>query len=168
MSQDPAVQAAPAAAELEAMVQSLSSISSDLMASYERLARRAEHMEQELCIANAELERKVAEVEAILQALPVGVAVRDAEGAVTRVNDALLEILGVTEAELRGSGSRRDLPRPEVAGEAIAYARSGDDVRTLAWRAAPIAKGAGSVEVFDDQTDMAALEARVADLLIDG
>lgn len=156
---------APNSAELEAMMQSLSAISGDLLESYEKLRVRADRMEQELCIANAELEHQVAEVEAILQALPVGVAVRDVNGVVQRVNGALTQMLATDEHDLVGEEAAQELPFCTEAGEAIRYETPDDQTRVLAWRSAPIegADGSfeGSVEIFDDKTDIAQLEERV-------
>jgi signal transduction histidine kinase len=146
------------------MMQSFSEISGDLLESYERLQVRAERMEQELCIANRELERQVAEVEAILQALPVGVAVRSADGSVQAVNGALARILGKSADALADQEAPSQLPAAEVAGEAIRYAHPDGETRVLAWRTAPISADGvelGSVEIFDDQTELAELESRI-------
>ena len=162
-SQEP-VTSTPTPAELELMMQSFSAISGDLLESYERLQVRAERMEQELCIANRELERQVAEVEAILQALPVGVAVRNADGSVQAVNGALGRILGQRADELTEADAPCALPVAEVAGEAIRYAHPDGETRVLAWRSAPISADGvelGSVEIFDDQTELAELESRI-------
>jgi signal transduction histidine kinase len=164
VSSNEPVTSAPTPAELELMMQSFSAISGDLLESYERLQVRAERMEQELCIANRELERQVAEVEAILQALPVGVAVRNADGSVQAVNGALARILGRSADSLADQDASAALPSAEVAGEAIRYAHPDGETRVLAWRTAPIAADGvelGSVEIFDDQTELAALESRI-------
>ncbi len=161
MTLNDSIDPAPTSSELETMMQSLSAISGDLLASYEKLSVRAEHMEQELCQTNAKLEHQIAEAEAVLEALPVGVAVRDASGEVVRVNEALTRILGLEGEQLLGSAPEHQLPSCVVAGEAIHYASPDGTARTLAWREAPIADAGGLVEVFDDQTDVALLEERV-------
>lgn len=156
---------ASTAQELDAMVKSLSSISGDLLESYGRLAERAERVEQELCCANAELEHRVAEVEAILEALPVGVAVRGAEQSVVRINDALMRILDREAHELTGNPTPEVLPTPCAAGETMEYLRPDGSHRVLASRTATITaengRTSGTVEVFDDRTEIAQLMARV-------
>ena len=122
------------AQELEAMVQSLSTISTDLLESYDRLEQRAEHVEQELCRANAELEHRVAEVEAILHALPVGVVVRDSKQTVVRINGALERILGRSPEELQGRPGPEVLPLPSDTGETIDYQCPDGAHRVLASR----------------------------------
>jgi len=153
------------AKELDAMVKSLASISGDLLRSYERLAQRAEHVEQELCRTNAELEHRVAEVEAILQALPVGVAVRGEDGSVVRINGALMRILGRPPEELLGHPAQDVLPAPCAVGETFEYRRVDGTKRVLSSRTATItAEGgqrSGTVEVFDDRTEVSRLVARV-------
>lgn len=170
MSGAPARTAAPRPAELEAMAASLSAVSGDLIASYERLAERARRMEQELCETNAELERRVRELgetrerlEAILEALPTGVAVRDAEGRIVRGNRALGRILGLDPAALLG---RRELPGIESDREATFEVRRADgEVRVLASRRSEVAGldgcRAGSVQIVDDRTELEHLAERL-------
>jgi two-component system sensor histidine kinase HydH len=153
------------AAELGAMVESLTSISSELLESYDRLAARAERMEKELCIANAELENKVAEVEAILETLPVGVVVRDAVGNVERVNRALIQILGGTAERFMLTDNESLLPRHAENGDAVEIQGTDGEQRVLVSRASNIVadNGAitGSIEVFDDRTEIKTLTERV-------
>ena len=156
--------------ELEAMAASLRAISGDLIESYERLSVRAKRMEQELIETNAELEHKVRELdetrerlEAILEALPTGVAVRDAEGRIVRVNRALASILGVDSArllqriELPGLGNVRD--------RVCEVHRADGDVRVLLARRSDVAgadgRSAGSVEIIDDRTELERLAERL-------
>ena len=76
---------------LDEMARALATVSDDLLASYERLERRAQHMEHEL-------EQRVSELETILASLPTGVAVRDAEGHVVRSNAVFDALHSSTES----------------------------------------------------------------------
>jgi two-component system sensor histidine kinase HydH len=164
VSLEPRTQAADPA-ELAAMVESLSGISSELLRSYERLEERARRVEQELCIANAELERKVAEVETILETLPVGVVVRDASGRVQRVNQALGRILGWDARESLGDPAEADLPVHEDAGAPVEHrSRDGRRLVLASHRSDIVSESgevSGSIEVFDDRTELMDLNARV-------
>ena len=147
------------------MVESLSNISSDLLQSYERLAARAERVDQELYRTNLELEAKVAEVEAILETLPVGVVVRDASGSVERVNGALCQILGLDGTSQLGEPSADVLPRHDPDAHTVEHQDNEGGTRVLASSASNITSenGAhnGSIEVFDDRTELDQLEQRV-------
>jgi len=147
------------------MVESLSTISSDLLQSYERLAARAERVDQELSRTNHELEAKVAEVEAILETLPVGVVVRDKDGSVVRVNDALCQILGLDGASLLGDPPASVLPRHDSTAHTVEHEDSEGATRILASSASSIVSEngthTGSIEVFDDRTELDQLEQRV-------
>ena len=59
MSPEANSRAAATATELDDMVVSLTNISSELLRSYGRLEERAQRVEDELCLANAELEQKI-------------------------------------------------------------------------------------------------------------
>lgn len=155
----------PNAEELGAMVQSLSRVSSDLLESYDRLAERAERVEKELSIANHELEKKVAEVEAILETLPVGVVVRDASDRVVRTNGALASILGCRAEDLLGTPSEEQLPRHQENGESIQWNCPDGSSRVLSSQSCAITSEngelAGSIDVFDDRTELCSLTERV-------
>ena len=155
----------PDGAALGAMVESLSSISSDLLQSYERLAARAERADKELCKSNRELEAKVAEVEAILETLPVGVVVRDEDGRVLRVNGALCRILGREARELLGTPTAEVLPRHDAESRTVDYVGGDGSGHVLASHASRIVSetgaGCGSIEVFDDRTELNELTQRV-------
>ncbi len=142
----PALEGQPDAAELGAMVRSLSSISTELLESYDRLSARAERVDKELCRANRELGERVAEVEAILETLPVGVVVRGASGKVVRVNDALCSILGREPSSLLGSPPQDILPRHDSESRAVEYSRSDGCWRVLSSHSSEIEAegGAGS------------------------
>lgn len=147
------------------MVQSLSTISNDLLESYDRLAERAERVEQELCIANRELEQKVAEVEAILETLPVGVVVRDGSDRVLRVNGALGAILGLAADELLNDSDGARLPRHLAGDGNVHWTREDGELRVLASQTSEIlGEGGhvtGSIDVFDDRTELVSLTERV-------
>lgn len=156
--------------ELDAMAAALHAVSSDLLEGYERLAARAERMERELVETNAELERKVGELdrtrewlEAILEALPCGVGVRDASGKLVRVNRALAEIVGRDSRELLG-GEQLPGIAPLAAGS-IEVTRPDGDLRRVAARRSAVtsADGAlsGSVEIVDDRTELELLAERL-------
>ncbi len=165
MSVDQPSSQAPSNSDLEQMMGSLANISGDLLESYEKLRGHATRMEQELCRANTDLENQVAEVEAILQALPVGVAVLDAEGTVLRVNETLAHILATGKGELVGMAAQDCLPGPEEPGEPFSLSSADGQTRILTRRSAKIVNTdddqAGRVEIFDDQTEMVQLEERV-------
>ena len=72
--------------DVERAMESFTAISANLLASYNALEARAALVEKELAVTNRALEAKVAELDAVLEALPVGVVVRDAAGNVRRVN----------------------------------------------------------------------------------
>jgi len=156
-------------------MQTLSRLGSDLLESYETLSRRAAHVEDELCRANAELERKVGELDAvsrdlaaILDALPTGVVVRDAAGRVLRVNDAALEILGSTEHELLANdlGARAEAEATAGGWQQSEVLVAGGERRVLATRQSAIARGAargptGTVQILDDRTELVELTERL-------
>jgi len=152
-------------AELGDMVVSLTNISSELLRSYERLEARAQRVEDELCIANAELEQKIAEVEAILETLPVGVVVRDASGRVQRINHALTRMLGWDPKTQLREPVEDELPRHVDEGVAVEFRIANDQQLVLAsHRSDIVSEGgetSGSIEVFDDRTELADLTARV-------
>ncbi len=159
--------------ELDQVMQSFSTISESLLRSYEALADRARLVEDELHLANRELEAKVEELDAVnrhletvLQALPTGVVVRDRDGTIVRVNDAALSILGVTSDELDGPIAHDLIHDPDADGEAVSDLQRADGSRlVLATRRAPIQDGAGgyagAVEILDDRTELFAMTERM-------
>ena len=160
-------------AELEGAMREFSAIGSKLVESYEALARRAARVEEELGRTNRELQHKLRELEAILQALPTGVVVRDAEGRVATANGAALRILGGPPGELAlDAGDPRHAllaaPDPETAaagGEELHELRRPNGRRlVVATRHAPIGAadaGQGSVTILDDRTEIRALAEQV-------
>ena len=155
--------------DVEQAMQSFAHISDRLLAGYEALSARAEHVEAELCRTNEELERKVSELdavkrhlEAILQSLPTGVVVRDAEERIVRANDAALAILDCSEGDLLGERSCAGLRGAEADGETREIERPGGEPVVVASRYSPIVAAggeqAGSVEILDDRTALTRLE----------
>lgn len=146
------------------VVRSLAQISQELLASYEKLALRAERVENELVVANEALAKKVAEVDAILAALPCGVVVRDAEGRIVRANQSACAILGTGEAELVEAGFHPSLAGRGASGESREI-EIGGARRVVAsrWSEVRDAHGVeqGSVEIVDDRTAIEALEERM-------
>jgi two-component system sensor histidine kinase HydH len=170
-----AAQRAPAAArpdsELDVAVRDLTALGTSLARSYHALEERAQRVEGELAHANRELARKVAqldavtaELEAVLDALPTGVVVRDADGGVVRVNGAALSVLGKARGDVLGS---RDalLGADGEGGEWREEALVRDDGArcVVAHRRCEIG-GAGrarSVEILDDRTALVELSERM-------
>ncbi len=161
--------------DLSRMVESLSTISDHLVASYAALSARAEHVETELVAANQALEEKVAELdavrghlEAILSALPSGVVVRDREGRIVRVNPAVGAILGTQGAELIGERTHPQLRGAKADGQSRELVRADGRRAVVAARWSPVlgARGEslGSVEILDDRTELARLTERLHDL----
>jgi signal transduction histidine kinase len=154
----------PASFDAGEVVRSLSAISQELLSSYDKLARRAERVEHELVVANEELARKVAELDAILAALPSGVVVRDESGRIVRANQSACAILGASEASLVAAGAHAHLSGRQASGECREVEVEGRR-RVLASRWSEIrdAHGAqrGSVEIVDDRTAVEDLEERV-------
>ncbi|MDZ4774723.1 MAG: ATP-binding protein [Planctomycetota bacterium] len=149
------------------LVDELSVIKDSLLASYARLEERAERVEMELVAANAELARKVRELdaarshlEAVLHALPTGVVVRGENHVIARVNDAACSILAVPEEELVGAKSHPGLQGANACGVNHEYVRTDGERRVLASRWSPIRSG-GSVEIVDDKTDFERLQERL-------
>jgi signal transduction histidine kinase len=155
------------------IVATLTSIQESLLSSYARLEERAERVDRELVAANAELARKVAELdavrarlEAILQALPTGVVVRDERGVIVRSNDAASRILGLDASELVGTCSPTGTGGRDARGENREYSRPDGEVRVLSTRWSPIgpngkAGTGGSVEIIDDRTEIERLQERL-------
>ena len=140
----------------------LNRISSSLMSSYQELATRAERVERELEVQLAEVDGLSRNLEAILDALPTGVVVRDADGRIVRVNRAAGQILGEDPAELL---LRSDALFGGHDDPSRAWTRPDGSVRTVARRAAEVigkdGSVSGSVEILDDQTELARLTERL-------
>lgn len=156
--------------DLARVATELTAISESLLASYGRLARHAERVESELVVANMELARRVAEVDAlrlhldaVRRALPCGVVVLLADGAIASANPRALELLGCDELALLRDGS-----------EVLAAATSDESVRehvladrtrrVLAVRRSPLPGPVvgGAVITIDDRTEEQRLSAELA------
>ena len=149
------------------IVESLQQIQQTLLASYTHLAERAEKVEVELVATNAELARKVAELdatrahlEAILHALPTGVVVRDERDRIVRTNESACSILGTTSDALVGQTTHEGLRGRSARGESQQYLRGDGEARTIASRWSAIPAG-GSVEILDDRTEIEHLQERL-------
>lgn len=153
------------ALDLEGAVQALATISATLSESYAALERRAARVERELERKVRELDGVTRHLEAILDALPTGVVVRDAEGRVTRANGAALAILGTSERELEGAREHPllDAEDGERAGagwcQRETVARDGAR-RVLFSRRCQVPQG-GSVEILDERTALVELTERL-------
>jgi len=102
----------------------------------------------------------------VLDALPVGVAVRDAEGYVLRVNRNLTETLALDASEVLGQREIRALTSARAADGRVVL----DDGRSLLLdlrrREVCRADGEsiGTVEIVDDRTELEALTERLHSL----
>jgi two-component system sensor histidine kinase FlrB len=167
------VERAPAQSlELAEAMQRLAGISASLSASYDRLAEHARHVEGELVTANAALAAKVAELDAlrahlegILQALPLGVVVRDASGRIVRVNAAASALLEARAEELVGARDHAWLAGPDADGDARERFLGDGRRAVVAERSSPITGASGaaeaSVQILDDRTELVELAERV-------
>lgn len=155
-------------ADLAQVATELSAISENLLASYGRLARHAERVEGELVVANAELARRVAEVDAlrlhldaVRRALPCGVVVFRADGSVASANPRALELLGCEESDLARTGG--SLLAAATREESLHEHDLRDGTRrVLAVRRSPMPCGTGSVVTIDDRTEERRLTAELA------
>lgn len=154
----------PADEGLEAAMRALSSISATLSGSYSALEARTARIERELERRLAELDAVRRHLTAVLDALPSGVVVRDAEDRVVRVNAAAARMLDVPAEALVGERAHPrldDSGAREVAGgwrERELELESGR--RVLAARRSPV-PGEGSVEILDDRTALVELTERL-------
>jgi len=171
----PQVQTQRPGAEIERAMEAFSTISGDLVNGFQALAARAEHVEEELQRANLELERKVCELdavrshlEAILASLPTGVIVRDANGMITRTNEAARAILGATDQELIGTAGPASLANHPESCQAATFDTPDGERKTIASRTSSIhstdAQARGFVEILDDQTELTQMQERLHQL----
>ncbi len=149
----------------------LSSISENLLASYARLAQHAERVDRELVAANAELARRVAEVEslrahldAVLRALPCGVVVRRKDGAIVSANPSARLLLDAAEADLVQLNAHPVLDAATPEGKLHEQLHWDGTLRTFALRRSPLpdGKGDGCVVTIDDRTEEHQLGRRLA------
>lgn len=159
-------------AELEQALRMVPGVLERLRRSYAELEARAERVERELVLTNAELERRVAEqdelqrhLEAVLESLPSGVLERDATGRIVRANAAAQRLLGVAQDELIARLEHPALPVPAADGEPRELVRADGRRLVLASHHATVrsASGAvvGSLEILDDRTEESALTERL-------
>lgn len=155
--------------DLAQVATELTAISQNLLASYGRLARHAERVEGELVVANAELARRVAEVDAlrahldaVRRALPCGVVVYRADGAIASANPRALELLGCDEADLARNGVA-ELLAAATRDESIHVHEGRDGARrVLALRRSDLPSDGGVVVTVDDRTEERRLSAELA------
>lgn len=144
--------------QLDEAVLSLSSISSELLSSYSTLREKADRVENEL-------QRRLGELEAMLDALPTGVLVRDLEGHVARAGGAALEILGRTQEELQSLDLDELFEQAPRQGEALRLQKPDGKEVLVQRRTAAVHTAAGEhigvVEILDDQTERLGLAAQI-------
>jgi signal transduction histidine kinase len=161
---------------LDDVVRAFPAVLETLRRSYGELEARAVRVERELCVANESLEEKVRELDtlrshlsAVLQSLPCGVVVRDAEQRITHLNHASGAILGLSPAPLARLVGQRDLPlSPRLDGKAAdpqELVRPDGRRLVLASRRSEVRLDdgtvQGSVEILDDHTERTALAERL-------
>lgn len=149
---------------LEAAMRSFAEVSAGLIESYQAIERRAQRVENELALKLTELNELSRHLEAILQALPSGVIVRDAEGRVVRVNRAACELVGLDGPDGLGRVACERLAAIESAGDGREVACSDGHVRVVACKRSPIqSHGArvGTVAIVDDRTEFARLTSKL-------
>lgn len=160
------------AGELEEALRVVPGVLERLRRGYAEIEARAERVERELVLTNAELERKVDQLdalkrhlEAVLESLPNGVIERDPEGRIVRVNAAVQRILGLPASELVGRREHPYLPRPAGDGQPRAVARPDGERLVLASHYAGVLRAdgtaAGSLEILDDRTEASTLAERL-------
>lgn len=157
------LEAKHATAGLDDAMGTLLRVSGELSKSYDALSARAKRVEQELERANAELGERVSELEAILEALPTGVLVRDGKGRIQRVNDSAASILGHGARDLLGSVLDTALDSTAIAeGEPGVLHRPDGARRRVDSRTSTIGGShGGSVEILDDRTELCELNERL-------
>ena len=162
---------AESAESLDALVRHFPTILESLRSSYGELEARAARVERELCSANRELGNRLREIdalrlhlEAVLESLPCGVIVRDAQGDVVDVNAAAQDLLGMSGEEIRRAGSTealcgrtdgtpQELVHPD--GRRLVLSSNVSPLRTVP------GEDAGSVEILDDHTERVEMSERL-------
>ena len=149
---------------LDDVVRTFPAVLEGLRATYVELEARASRVEDELCRTNTELERRIDELdglkrhlEAVLESLPCGVVVRDAEGRIVDANSAAAQILGVDARELERTGDHPALQGERADGKPHEVELTGGRRVVVASSYSRIRRDAGdlagSVEILDDQTE---------------
>ena len=162
--------------------QSFTQASSSLESAFQRLQERTRRLSHELAAKNRELKRSLREkeqvqnyLERILESLPCGVLVMEADGRVSVCNPVGGRILGVASA----SRSKKRLARLKAAvdrylaaysaretgnGEAEIPLEAGGKTRILAAASIPLKSssgfGTGTLHIMRDVTEIKALEAQ--------
>ncbi|MCE9593730.1 MAG: PAS domain-containing protein [Planctomycetes bacterium] len=151
-------------AELAAAMRSFAEVSAGLIDSYQAIERRAQHVENELASKIGELDELSRHLEAILQALPNGVVVRDRDGRVVRINRAACEIVGLDGHDCVGASAAQRLAAIESAGDGREIACADGVARVVASKRSPIRshdEDVGTVTIVDDRTEFARLTSRL-------
>ncbi len=145
-------------AEIDDAMRALSSISGELLTSYTRLAEKADRVENEL-------QRRLGELEAILDSLPTGVLVRDADGRIVRANGAAVSIVGRPEDALRALDFDAFLAGLRREHDLVRVERPDGSRALVAFRSAPVHTPAGertgTVEILDDRSEHVELTEHV-------
>ena len=147
-------------------------LSRDLLQSYATLEQRAAHVERELAQTNRDLAHKVTELdrvtrelETLLAALPTGVVVCAADGAVTRANPAALEILGCQSAQQARRALDEQVSGAPLSARHIRLKAEDGSTRWIAVRGSSIGEPTGEpsarVLLLDDQTEARRLDERL-------
>ena len=151
--------------DLDQAVQALSTIGATLAESYAALERRAARVEQELERKVSELDAVTRHLEAILDALPTGVVVRDGAGRVVRANGAALSILGLAAAELVGCQAHPLLDagggEQHAGGWTEREIEAPDGARRVLYSRRCAVPQGGSVEILDERTALVELTERL-------
>ncbi|MBI5432651.1 MAG: PAS domain-containing protein [Planctomycetes bacterium] len=145
-------------------MRSFAEVSAGLIESYQAIERRAQRVENELAAKVAELDELSRHLEAILQALPSGVIVRDRDGRVARINRAACELVGIDGSNGFGDGSAARLAAIEAAGDGLELACADGSMRVVACKRSPIESHGtrvGTVAIVDDRTEFARLSAKL-------
>ncbi len=135
-------------------------VSRDLLQQYASLEAKADRVEQELERANAELET-------LVDSLPLGVVLRDAQGRVVRANPSAARLLGCSTAQLQE-------PADDLLARADSQSPHGtlleihNEPRRLATRQHPVTRNGledpewGTVQWIEDRTKLEQMHRRVA------
>ncbi len=151
--------------ELQQAFALFNEVSEQLTNAYADLQVKAESLTQELAVANGELRRQFEEKEALsqrlsqlLEALPGGVVVLDAEGVVEEVNPVATHLLGSPLVSQTWLGVQNRALKPTLTlGE---WELAGDERRVSISRSAREGSG-GVILLLQDITEAHAMEAQL-------
>ncbi len=136
-----------------------------LQKSYSELEVRAQHVEDELCRKVEELDEVRSHLEAVLESLPCGVVVRNADGGIVRVNAAAEALLGCSEERLQALGDHEALEGANADGEPREVLGARGQRQVLASHSSSVHRASGevdgSVEILEDHTERAEMTERL-------